>query len=104
YGIEFGQHFELQLAPERTNYFEPDSRSRSSLDRIASALELADRANDLAHGNAAPLLGQHVAAFRATMPCQDARPHQMLQDLFQIAPRDAWRPEISPDCTGWEPP
>ncbi len=89
HGIQLRQHLALQIAPHGPHDLQPHARPARGLDRIRHALELAHRAHDLAYGNPPPLARQLVSALRPAMSGQDSAAHQMLQNLLQVAARNA---------------
>src|SRR6185437_15797918 len=64
-GVELRHQRILQLLPERPHHLVAELGARRIGDRVLAALELADDADDLAEGDAAPLARQPIAAARA---------------------------------------
>ena len=72
----------------RTTWW-PSALPAGSLIGSSAVSSAAHGAHDIAEADAAPLARQAIAAARAADADQDAVPHQLLQNRFEIAARDA---------------
>src|SRR6185312_12451494 len=87
--VEAAHDFLLQLEPQGPHDLAPELGAGLLLKRVLAAFERAHHARDLADADAPPFAREAIAAARPAHAGEHASPHELLQHLLEIAPRNA---------------
>ena len=88
-GVESLHRICLQFEPQWSHHAAAKFGARGILDSMLGLLERAHDPHDLADGDPAAFARQSIAASGPTHANENAGAHQLLQDLLEIATRNA---------------
>src|SRR6185369_1032001 len=85
---ELAHELLAQLLPDRPDDVVRQRRADHSTAGLAVDLECSHDSHDVAERDTPSLAAQPITAIRAALAGKDARTHEMLQHLLEIAPRN----------------